>query len=182
MLTVAVFGPWRPVWDAVLGSSIQRLDELARERQKGRNAPPQVAPEVLQLVTADQVQAVLRGARLPQAADFLRVMQDLAPLLRACVWPRWLLLEAALDEASISGALHLSALILRAQIEELDALRVVAAVLEPMRHASWDEGALAAAINTLNDRVLPRLQTRTPEQLLDPAHNRAAFGSRPDSL
>jgi hypothetical protein len=182
MLSVPVFRPWRPIWDATLGSATRQLDELATERQKGRGSPPKVAPEVLRLIREDRVQAALRGVRLPQVQDFLQVMKEIEPLLRACVWPRWLLLEAALDEASMSGALHLSALILRTQIEELDALRVVAAVLQPERHASWDESVLSAAISTLSSRVLPRLQTKTAEQLLESAPDTAAFSPRPTNL
>lgn len=182
MLTVPVFRPLRPIWDAALGSATRRLDELATERNRGLCSPPQVAPEVLRLVGADRVQTVLRGPRLPQLSDFLQVMRDIQPLLRACVWPRWLLLEAALDDASRSGALHLSALILRTQIEELDALRVVAAVLSATGDESWGDGALAAAIRTLSGRVLPRLQTETPEQLLEPAADAAGSGTRPAPL
>jgi hypothetical protein len=158
------------------------MDELATERQRGRSSPPKVAPEVLRLVQEERVQAVLHGARLPQVRDFLEVMQGIESLLRACVWPRWFLLEAALDEASMCGALHLSALILRTQIEELDSLRVVAAVLQPEQDASWDEGTLSVAINALGSRVLPRLKTKTAEQLLERAANAALSRSRPESL
>ncbi len=182
MLTTPVFRPWRPIWDAALGSATRRLDELATQRSKGRSAPPQVTPEVLRLIGAQRVQTVLGGPRLPQVRDFLQVMQEIEPLLRACVWPRWLLLEAALDEASRSGALHLSALILRTQIEELNALRTVAAVLSATGNDSWDDGALAAAISTLSGHVLPRLQTKTAEQLLEPAADAAGSGTRPEPL
>src|SRR5262249_14330525 len=179
MLTTPVFRPWRPIWDAALGSATGRLDELATERLKGRSTPPQVAPEVLRLIAAKRIQKVLRGRRLPDVRAFLQVMQQLEPLVRACVWPRWLLLEMALEKASSSGALHLSALILRTQIEELDALRAVAAVLSPTTDDAWDEGTLAAVIITLNARVLPRLETKTAQQLLEPATDAAGFGTRP---
>lgn len=181
MLTTPVFRPWRPIWDAGLGPATRRLDELATERQKGRSAPPQVAPEVLRLIGGQRVQTALRGSRLPELRDFLQVMQEIEPLLRACVWPRWLLLEAALDDASNSGSLHLSALILRTQIEELDALRTVAGVLLP-RDVSWDDAALAAAISTLRNCVLPRLQTKTAEQLVELAFDAAGSGARPTPL
>ena len=119
---------------------------------------------------------------MPGVRDFLQVMQEIELLLRACVWPRWLLLEAALNDASDAGALHLSALILRTQIEELDALRAVAAVLSPTREDSWDETALAAVISTLSGRVLPRLQTKTAEQLVEAAPDAVGSGSRPAPL
>lgn len=181
MLTTPVFRPWRPIWDDALGSATRRLDDLATERQKGRSSPPQVTPEVLRLVGEQRVQTVLRGPQLPEVRDFLQVMQEIEPLLRACVWPRWLLLETALEEASNLGDLHVSALILRTQIEELDALRTVAAVLRPTDD-SWDEAALATAISTLNSRVLPRLQTKTAAQLLEPSAAAAGSGTRPARL
>jgi hypothetical protein len=85
------------------------------------------------------------------------------------VWPRWLLLEAALDHAANSGDLHLSALILRSQVEELDVLRTVATVLSHLERGSWDGDAMANAIQTLTTRVLPRLQAKTDEQLIEQA-------------
>ena len=42
MLTTPIFRPWRPIWDAQLADATRRLDELAKERQKGRQAPPPV--------------------------------------------------------------------------------------------------------------------------------------------
>src|SRR5262245_62016993 len=98
MLTVPVFRPWRPIWDAALGSLTFRFDELAAERQKGRGSPPQVGAEDLRCVGSDRVQTLFHGGRQRPVMEFLRVMQELQPLLRAAVWPRWLLLEAALEE------------------------------------------------------------------------------------
>lgn len=42
MLTTPVFRPWRPIWDDQLADAMQRLDEFAKERQKGRQTPPPV--------------------------------------------------------------------------------------------------------------------------------------------
>ncbi len=114
--------------------------------------------------------------------EFLRLMQELQPLLRAAVWPRWLLLEAALEEASMSGALHLGALVLRAQIEELDAFQAVAPILAPTPETSWEEGMIAAAIQTLSRRVLPRLQTKTSEELLQAGGDPSQATRRPERL
>jgi hypothetical protein len=161
MLTVPVFRPWRPIWDAALGSLTLRLDELAAERQKGRRSPPQVSAEDIRRVTSPRVQILLHGGRQPPVKELLGVIQELQPLLRAAVWPRWLLLEAALEEASVSGDLHLGALFLRTQIEELDALRAVAPILAPTPEIFWDEGMIAAAIQTLSKHVLPRVQAKT---------------------
>ncbi len=94
MLTVPAFRSWRPIWDAALGSLTLRLDQLAAERQKGRGSPPQVGAEDLRRVGSDRVQTLFHGGRQPSVKEFLRVMQELQPLLRAAVWPRWLLLES----------------------------------------------------------------------------------------
>lgn len=138
MLTVPVFRPWRPIWDVGLGSLTLRLDELAAERRRGRGSAPQVSAEDLRCVGSDRVQALFQGGRQRSVKEFLRVMQELEPLRRAAVWPRWLLFEAALEEASGSGTLQLAALVLRTQIEELDALQAVAPILEPIPETSWD--------------------------------------------
>jgi hypothetical protein len=124
MLTIPIFRPWRPIWDAQLADATRRLDELAKERQKGRQTPPLVHDW-------SDVQRVVLAAHLAEGrVSSIKFMQEkIEPLLKACVWPRWLLLEAALDHAANLGDLHLSALILRSQIEELDALRTVATVL-----------------------------------------------------
>lgn len=182
MLTVPVFRPWRPIWDAALGSFTLRLDELAAERRRGRGSPPQVGAEDLRRVGSDRVQTLFHGGHRPPVKEFLRVTKELQPLLRAAVWPRWLLLEAALEEASGSGALHLGALVLRAQIEELDALQAVAPILAPTPETSWDEGMIAAAIQTLSKRVLPRLQTKAREELLQPASDPSQAARRPEPL
>ena len=177
MLTTPIFRPWRPIWDAQLADATRRLDELAKERRKGRQAPPPVHDW-------SDVQRVLLAAHLAKGrVSSIKFMQEkIEPLLKACVWPRWLLLEAALDHAANSGDLHLSALILRSQIEELDALRTVATVLSLREHGSWDGDAMANAIQTLTKRVLPRLQTKTDEQLIEQASDAATADTRPEPL
>src|SRR6185295_12843456 len=108
-------------WNALLGDATRRADELANERQKGRQTPPR-------LVDSSQVGDMLLALHLAggRVSSSKFMQEKIEPLLRACVWPRWLLLEEALDHAANSGDLHLSALVLRSQIEELDALRIVA--------------------------------------------------------
>lgn len=180
MLTTPIFRPWRPIWDAELGSATRRLDELAAERQKGRQTPPQAQ----RLVESSDVQRILLAVQLAggRVSSSKFMQEKIEPLLRACVWPRWLLLEAALDHAANSGDLHLSALILRSQIEELDALRIVATVLSRREEGSWDGDAMANAICTLTNRVLPRLQTKTEEQLIERASDAAMAATRPEPL
>lgn len=177
MLTTPVFGPWRTIWDATLADATRRLDELAKERQKGRQAPPPVHD----WSDAQRVLVAVNSAR--GRVSSVKFMQEkIEPLLKACVWSRWLLLEAALDQASKSGDLHLSALVLRSQIEELDALRTVATVVSRREQGSWDADAMANAIFTLTSRVLPRLQTKTEEQLVEQASDAAMASTRPEPL
>lgn len=177
MLTTPVFRPWRPIWDTTLGDATRRLDDLAKERQSGRQTPPQ-------LVESSDVQRVLRAGQLSgwRVSSSKFMQEKIEPLLRACVWPRWLLLEAALDHAANSGDLHLSALILRSQVEELDALRTVATVLSHREEGSWDGEDMANAIRTLTQRVLPRLQIKTDQQLVEQASDAAIAATRPEPL
>lgn len=174
MLTAPVFAPWRPIWDAQLGDATRRLDELAAERQKGRQTPPR-------LVESSDVQRVLLAGHFSgwriSSTQFMQ--QKIEPLLRACVWPRWLLLEAALNHAERSGDLHLSALILRNQIEELDVLHIVRMVLSHREEGSWHGDAMANAMQTLSRLVLPRLQSKTAEQLIEHASDAAIAAMRP---
>jgi len=148
MLTTPLFRPWRPIWNAQLGDATRRADELANERQKGRHTPPR-------LVDSSEIgDIVLALQRAQGRVSSPEVMQEkIEPLLKACVWPRWLLLEAALDHAANSGDLHLSALVLRTQIEELDALRIVATVLSRLEEGSWDGDDMADAMRTLTKRA-----------------------------
>jgi hypothetical protein len=182
MLTTPVFAPWRPLWDSALGDRTRRLDELASERRKGRRLPPRVSPEVLQVVRQEPVQRLLRGAERPTQREFLRVMAELAPLLRACAWPRWLLLEAALEQASRSGALHVAALVLRTQIEELDALQDVAAVVAPDPKSKWDDDSAIQVLRMLSGRVLPRVRLKSAEELVEAAADPASVARRPERL
>ncbi|QCQ22144.1 hypothetical protein [Desulfoglaeba alkanexedens] len=177
MLTTPIFRPWRPLWDAQLADATRQLDELAKERQKGRQVPPPVHDW-------SDAQRVLLAAHLAKGrVSSVKFMQDkIEPLLKACVWPRWLLLEAALDHAATSGDLHLSALILRSQIEELDALRTVAIVLSCREQGSWNAEAMANAIQTMTKRVLPRLETKTDEQLIEQATDAATAATRSEPL
>lgn len=177
MLTIPIFRPWRPLWDAQLPDATRQLDELAKERQPGRQVPPPVHDW-------SDAQRVLRAVQLAggRVSSYEFMQQKIEPLLRVCVWPRWLLLEAALDHAATSGDLHVSALILRSQIEELDALRTVATVLSRREEGPWDGDAMADAIRTLTNRVLPRLHTKTEEQLLGRASDSAMTATRPERL
>lgn len=177
MLTIPIFRPWRSLWDRHLADAMRQLDELAKQRQNGRQTPP------LMQDCAD-VQLVLRalhwaGGRV-SSSEFVK--HKIEPLLKASVWPRWLLLEAALDHAANLGDLHLSALILRSQIEELDALRTAATVLACPEGGAWDGDVMAEAIRVLLNRVLPRLQIKNGAQLIEQASDAGMAATRPESL
>lgn len=175
MLTIPVFRPWRPIWDTQLADATRRLDELAEERRKGCHVPPPVQDW-------PDVKRVLIAGHLTKGQVPFKFIQKIEPFLRACVWPRWLLLEAALDQAANAGDLHLSALILRSQIEELDVLRTVATVLLFRGEGSSDDDVMADAILVLMYRLLPRLQTKTEEQLVEQASDATLAATRPESL
>lgn len=182
MLTVPVFRPWRPIWDAELGSATLRLDELAAKRQRGRASPPAVTPEVIRRVTSARVQSLIHGGPVLPAEEAFAVLQQLRPLVEAAVWPRWLLLEAMLEEAAASGALHLAALALRTQIEELDALQDVARLLTIAPQSVGDDRLLATGIEVLRRRVLPRVRTKSAEELLEPASEAPGAAQRSEPL
>jgi len=177
MLTTPVFRPWRPIWDVTLSDKTQRLDELAQRRNKGRHIP-------LPMGDPEDAKRILMALRLGKGAkssfDFFN--RKVKPLLKACVWPRWLLLESALDHAAIAGDLSLSAIVLRTQIEELDVLRVATTVLSHQRDDAWDDDAMVFAVGVLLDRVLPRLQTKTAEDLRLRASDSRLAKNRPERL
>lgn len=169
MLPVPMFPLWRPIWDAELGHATHRLDELAAERQRRRASAPVVTPEIMRCVAAERVQALIHGAPTLPTAEAFAALQELRPLLEAAVWPRWLLLEEALEEAAASGSLHLAALVLRTQVEELDALQDVARLLELTLESVEDSQLFANSIAVLATRVLPRLRAKSAKELLEPA-------------
>lgn len=175
MLTTPVFLPWRTLWDAQLADLTSRVDELATLRQSGYQAPPSLA---------DLGDLVL----FPAAAQTAGVqvftpefVENLKPLLKACVWPRWLLLEELLDHAASSGDLHLSALALRTQIEELDVLQVAAKVLLHQEEDVWDEHLIGDAVRTLQTRIFPRSTAKDKEELEEKASDKD-FWQRSDAL
>src|SRR2546425_11024272 len=98
MLSVPVFKPWRPIWDAQLGSLTTRIDELASRRARGAMAPPDVGDHLLEFAMSERVESFLQSSLSKN--ESLAVLSELQPLIRAAVWPRWLLLEDALEEAS----------------------------------------------------------------------------------
>lgn len=177
MLTIPVFRPWRSIWDTQLSDKMTKLDAIAAQRQRGRQRPP--ALEGLSDHTLVLAALHFSRARL-DSPEILH--QKIEPLLLACVWPRWLLLEEALDHATTSGDLHLAALVLRTQIEELDALNAVAELFELGKKTPFDSEAVAEKIRFLQSRVLPRLELKKSEELTDQASDKEIADKRHESL
>lgn len=177
MLNIPVFRPWRSIWDTQLSDKMTKLDAIAARRQRGRQRPP--ALEGLSDHTL--VLAALNSSRARLDSPEI-LHQKIEPLLLACVWPRWLLLEEALDQASTTGDLHLAALVLRTQIEELDALNVVAELFEFGKKTPFDSEAVAEKIRFLQSRVLPRLESKNREELTNQASDKEIADKRHESL
>lgn len=182
MLTVPMFRLWRPIWDVELGPATLRLDELAVERQRRRASEPAVTPEVIRCVTSERIQSLIHGGAAVSPEKAFAALQQLRPLVEAAVWPRWLLLEAALEEAATSGSLHLAALVLRTQVEELDALHDVAQFLSIAAQPIEDAQLLATSIAILKTRVLPRLRPKSAGELLEPAGEAPGAAHRSERL
>lgn len=177
MLTTPVFRPWRSIWDTQISDKMTKLDAIAAQRQRGRQSPPTLED----LSDQTLVLAALHFSRARLDSPGI-LHKKIEPVLLACVWPRWLLLEEALDHATTSGDLHLAALVLRTQIEEIDALKVVAELFELGKATSFDSEAVANKIRFLQSRVLPRFELKSREELTDQASEKEAADKRPESL
>lgn len=175
MLTAPLFAPWRPLWDAVCPELTSSVDKVVEKRRRGRCSPPPygIGPKDKALLNALE----LADGKLTSAA-FLQ--QTLVPLLNACVWPRWLLLEAALDDSAYAGDLNLVSQILRTQIEELDTLRAAANLIACGDDSLLSEPALQKHIRTTRIHLLPRLSAKSDAELLAPAATDSA--DRPPQL
>jgi hypothetical protein len=176
MLTTPLFKPWRPIWDARFPALMLKIDALATLRRTGRQVPPSLVDLGEFVLPSDHLEYVPEQTF---TADL--VQNNLELFLKACVWPRWILLEELLEYASSIGDLHLSALALRTQIEELDVLRVAASVLSS-RKEGRDDDAISDAISTLQRRVLPRTGTKNAEQLEEQSSDKDLAAQRPIPL
>lgn len=177
MLTIPVFRPWSSIWDTQLSDKMTKLNAIAAQRQRGRQRPPAIedlSDHTLVLAALNFSQGRLNSPDM--------LYQKIEPLLLACVWPRWLLLEEALDQASTTGDLHLAALVLRTQIEELDALNAVSELFELGNTTPFDSEAVAEKIRFLQSRVLPRLKTKNIEELIVQASDKEIADIRHESL
>lgn len=175
MLATPLFAPWRPVWDAVCPELTRRVDKVVEQRRRSAQSPPSLRDR-------NDTAALLYALELAKgkltSAAFLQ--EKIVPLLIACVWPRWLLLESALDESARAGDLHLVSQILRGQIEELDALRAVANLVRCKDDSLLAEQALQNDIQTVRRRVLPRFNAKSDKELL--AHAASNPADRPEKL
>jgi hypothetical protein len=168
MLSLPLFARWRRIWDAAMVAEARHIDLLAGARNNGRSSPPVVTAAVLRRVTSEQCKLLLRGEL--SAGTAVHALGELWPLVRAAVWPRWLLLEAALNDASESGGLHLAALALRTQIEELDALLPLGRLDAMLQSGAIDEATIREGIDVLRARVLPQTLPKMEAELLLPAN------------
>jgi hypothetical protein len=125
-----LFSSWRPLWsgDATTVAKLARLDALRIRRARGNQHLPHVPAEHV-LLNAKRLFTKLEAAyEQPSAgtdSDVQAWKAELAPVLEAERWGRWLHLENALEIASRSGDLLFSALLLRSMCEEVLRLRVL---------------------------------------------------------
>lgn len=173
MLRTPMFAPWRTLWGTMLPVEMSRVDSLAERRRCGRSRPPCVDSQTSHLVRSEEWTRVLDGSLSSRRA--LEVLKRMMPLIRASTWPRWLLIEAALDQASRTGSLHLAALSLRTLIEELDSLLPLGRLDAELNAGRSGEGVVDSAIHVLRSRVLRRRQSKGAADLLAQANDSIAM-------
>jgi hypothetical protein len=129
-----LFPTWREAWcrHGEIVKLFHEAETLLRRRNGGNHKYP--APQDSVFAHADDAAEAMRHwvqGNLPPASvgpleEIAKAIYDHAwPLLRAAAWPRWLLLERAFRDASDSGDLHFSALLLRTMSEEIERQRVL---------------------------------------------------------
>jgi len=177
-----VFVTWRRVWTGAakeLADQLGLVDELASRRALGPAAAPEVTKEILLLALDPRCRARLRSEL--DGNEARDVLRQLWPLVRAAVWPRWLMLEAALDDASTNGSLHLAALALRTQIEELDVLGPLGRLEAQLADGNVEATLFGQCVDTLRVKVLPRLRSLNHQELIA-SSNTAPVPARPTRL
>lgn len=126
--TTPLFAAWRHVWNAdpAAAEAGQKADALATWRN--RLLPPYPSSATLSVCARDldefyaYVASHARptpGAEEVFLAEHVRFFECLRPLIDASRWPRWVLLERALEDASVQSDFILAALVLRTMIEDL---------------------------------------------------------------
>jgi hypothetical protein len=130
MIPIPIFQLWRPTWERspILKELGQAADALLARRNRGPGQLPGyptgtciLAVQKLEYVTAN-ASCQEEEPRAFRMALYRRCLEEVQPLVRAGRWVRWIYLERAFALAAASGDLLAAALMLRCQIEELDAL------------------------------------------------------------
>ena len=124
-----VFPTWRDLWVSLDGvpELLTEADAALRRRTAGNHRMPQwtitgengdaVAPAVHALKAWAGGEPPLDISARPQIIRQIYAL--VGPALRAVAWPRWLLLERAFLDASVTGDLLFAALVLRTMSEEV---------------------------------------------------------------
>lgn len=125
-----LFLSWRSLWSQreATAEKLRLIDELRGYRSRGNHALPNTPPQA-ELVRTGAVAPALQNA-LSQSAtvsheQVISWKDQLATILAAERWGRWLHLEHALEIASRSGDLLFCALLLRSMCEEVLRLLVL---------------------------------------------------------
>jgi len=188
MFQIPVFGKCRALWeqDEQVSESLKKCDDLAAKRNQGRQRFPELKLDQETGRYVKCLNAMCRDLQLPKRDerykfyhDFCRCLLGLQPFIESARWVRWIHLERALAIAAASGDLLTSALVLRTQIEELAVLSNLdkyarqtpcsLADLERKTRASTIEcGEIRRYAELVKDRLLPRTQRATEEELTDP--------------
>lgn len=122
-----VFPRWRTSWNSIDGvpDLLDRADAIFALRIKGVATTPRSGYDTwseTEIVAIRALQAWVDGkppaARHERAPIARRMREVLNEALQRSVWPRWLLLENALLDASESGDLGFAAAVLRTMCEE----------------------------------------------------------------
>jgi hypothetical protein len=124
-----VFPTWRDLWASLDGipELLTATDAALRRRAAGNHRIPRwtIAKEDgKDFAIAVKALEAWAGGKPPQdrskRPQMIRGIQSLVgPALAAVAWPRWLLLERAFLDASVSGDLLFAALVLRTMSEEV---------------------------------------------------------------
>ena len=129
--SVLAFPTWRDHWASMeeVPSLLTAADALLQERSAGNQAIHRWKPSPSFSSAVQRLHAWVNGKPPPETGDrpaiARRIHGIIQPAMRACLWPRWLLLERAFLDASASGDLLFAAVSLRSMCEELLRLRAL---------------------------------------------------------
>jgi hypothetical protein len=128
------FPTWRDLWASLNGvpSLLVRADALLQRRALGNHQMPCRKPSDGGELLTHGIRALRAWANGEPPANVVerseiarRIYEIVQPALRAAVWPRWLLLERAFLDGSVTGDLLFAVLALRAMCEEAQRLHAL---------------------------------------------------------